>query len=554
MDLRDYEQSKFEIAELLRSIETFVSRDRHDLQDRIRGLFSRLAEDRFNLVVVGRFSRGKTSLMNAVLATDRLPTGIRPLTSVITTVAYGSKEQAIIRRIGFHIDQEIPLDELADYITEKGNSGNIRRIRMAEVQLPAELLRRGFYFVDTPGLGSPILANTRTTEEFLPEADAFVLVTSYESPLSDEELRTLRSAASRRIFIVVNKQDLASPDERADALRYLREQLNGLLSSEHPRIFSVSAREGLEAKRAGSAERLAASGILAFEQELVRFLIEEKSSEFLLGMCDRVAGLLNDLRRDTDIAGMDGRVHALSKRIDGRRGVAEHAIATGAPALEATAGAPLPPCVICGHVGNRLFDFLSEFQYDIIVSEESQRDLAKRGGLCTFHTWQYHSVASPRGSCVGLPPLLDRWAAELRNVAASAGSPRAVSAAVGALLPEPESCVLCRVRAAAETEAVSSLAERLHQEPDAALGSLSALCLPHFQLLTAAVTDPDTLVRLLARQAALLERLSEDMRRFAIKHDGLRRQLASDEETNAADRALLLLAGHRTINTPPPRQ
>jgi hypothetical protein len=93
-----------------------------------------------------------------------------------------------------------------------------------------------------------------------------------------------RSAASRRIFIVVNKQDLVSPDERADALRYLREQLNGLVGSNNPRIFSVSARDGLEAKRAGSAERLAASGILAFEQELVRFLIEEKSSEFLLGI------------------------------------------------------------------------------------------------------------------------------------------------------------------------------------------------------------------------------------------------------------------------------
>jgi hypothetical protein len=57
---------------------------------------------------------------------------------------------------------------------------------------------------------------------------------------------------------------------------------------------------------------------------------------------------------------------------------------------------------------------------------------------------------------------------------------------------------------------------------------------------------------LILRQAALLERLSEDMRRFALKHDGLRRYLASEEETNAADRALLILAGHRTINTPLP--
>jgi len=173
-------------------------------------------------------------------------------------------------------------------------------------------------------------------------------------------------------------------------------------------------------------------------------------------------------------------------------------------------------------VGNRLFDFLSKFQYDIVVSQESQRALAERGGLCNFHTWQYHSVASPRGTCIGLPPLLDRLAAGLRNVAASANSSTAVSVADGALFPQPETCALCRVRSAAEKEAVNSVAARLQQKPNTTLQSLSALCLPHFQLLTAAVTDPETLGRLLARQAALLERLSEDMRRFAIKHDGLR--------------------------------
>ena len=67
---------------------------RNRFQDQVRDLFSRLAEDRFNLVVVGRFSRGKTSLMNAVLGADRLPTGIRPITSVIRTVTYGSTEKS----------------------------------------------------------------------------------------------------------------------------------------------------------------------------------------------------------------------------------------------------------------------------------------------------------------------------------------------------------------------------------------------------------------------------------------------------------------------------
>jgi predicted GTPase len=96
MDLREYERAKFELAEILRSLATLCKDRPHEEQGRLRELFARLAEDRFNLVVVGRFSRGKTSLMNAILGTDRLPTGIVPLTSVITTVAYGSKEQVII--------------------------------------------------------------------------------------------------------------------------------------------------------------------------------------------------------------------------------------------------------------------------------------------------------------------------------------------------------------------------------------------------------------------------------------------------------------------------
>ena len=43
------------------------------------------------------------------------------------------------------------------------------------------------------------------------------------------------------------------------------------------------------------------------------------------------------------------------------------------------------------------------------------------------------------------------------------------------------------------------------------------------------------------------------MRRYALKHDGLRRYLASDEETKAADGALMMLAGHRGLKLPAPR-
>jgi len=107
-------------------------------------------------VVVGRFNRGKTSLMNAILGADRLPTGIVPLTSVITRAVYGSTEQVQPDSKRGGLSKVIPIERLPDYVTQRGNPANALRIEQARIELPAEILRRGFHFIDTPSLGSAI--------------------------------------------------------------------------------------------------------------------------------------------------------------------------------------------------------------------------------------------------------------------------------------------------------------------------------------------------------------------------------------------------------------
>jgi len=553
MDLKEYEQAKFQLAEVLRHSGAHNSQLPQQFQEQVRELFTRLAEDRFNLVVVGRFSRGKTSLMNAVLGTDRLPTGIRPLTSVITTVVYGTREQAVIHFAGLGIPQDIPLGALPQYVTEEGNSGNHRRVTIAQVQLPVELLRRGFHFIDTPGLGSPIVENTRTTERFLPEADAFVLVTSYEGPLSDEEVRFLRSAAAagQPVFVVVNKQDMVNAEEREQALTYLREQLRGLLEGRNLGIFSLSARDGLIAKQKDDPALLAASGIAAFEAELVRYLITEKSREFLLRMCHRIAGVLAALPRRPETVTAGERLAMLARQVGGARGTAVTAATNGNAAV---LGAQPKPCEICAHVTERLFDFLRHFQYDITVNPEKQRQLAGSGGLCSFHTWLYEQMSSPQGTCVGYAGVLDQWASRLSAFAAPAAGPAPNGAASRRQLAlDTGPCAACDNRVKAETTAVNIVAGRLRAMPDQALASLSDVCLPHLRLLSAALGEHPVAARLLARQGAVLQRMADNLRRYALKHDGLRRYLASDEEEKAAERALVMLAGHRTLNTSPPR-
>jgi ribosome biogenesis GTPase A len=50
--------------------------------DALAALRAKVAEHAFNLVVAGEFKRGKSTVINALVGADLLPTGVVPLTSV----------------------------------------------------------------------------------------------------------------------------------------------------------------------------------------------------------------------------------------------------------------------------------------------------------------------------------------------------------------------------------------------------------------------------------------------------------------------------------------
>jgi hypothetical protein len=128
MDLRACEALKFALADLLRAISGLVPP--HDAASRaaLRALFARLAEDRFEIALAGRFSRGKSSLMNAMLGMDRLPTGVVPLTSVITRVTYGSAAKVVLHYRGTSLFSDIPLAALALGAVLEHQAARLRRI------------------------------------------------------------------------------------------------------------------------------------------------------------------------------------------------------------------------------------------------------------------------------------------------------------------------------------------------------------------------------------------------------------------------------------------
>jgi GTP-binding protein EngB required for normal cell division len=302
--LKHYSRLKLELASTIRSIMQLARRrndDAHGVE--CQKLLARLAEDRFNLAVVGQFNRGKTSLMNALLGLDRLPTGVLPLTSVVTTVCYGDRERALIRLKDSSLSQEIPLEDLPRFVTEKDNPGNAKQVALAEVHLPADLLRFGFFFTDTPGVGSLITANTTTTRQFLPEVDAAIFVTSFESPFTEGELDFFEEVRGhvQTVFVVINKADLVAADQRDEIVAFIREKLGQKLGEVDLPVFAVSAREGLDAKLARGG-KLARSGLLELERALVHFLRTQKARVLLTRVTDRVEGLLKAQQAELDVA------------------------------------------------------------------------------------------------------------------------------------------------------------------------------------------------------------------------------------------------------------
>ena len=229
--LRTYMNLKLALAEQLRWLmETLKKRGSDALIRRCQELIVKLAEDRFTLAVVGQFKRGKSSLMNAIIGRELLPVGVLPLTSAITVLRFGPVERLVIVRENSIFADVVPVSELSDFVTERGNPGNCKRVKTASLEVPLPFLRRGLEFVDTPGVGSSIEANTATTYRFLPECDAVLFVTSVESPFTSVEKDFLRAIREhvRKIFFIVNKTDLL-----ADARE--RDEVFGLYPQRDPR-------------------------------------------------------------------------------------------------------------------------------------------------------------------------------------------------------------------------------------------------------------------------------------------------------------------------------
>jgi len=256
-------------------------------REQLAALLDRLDAARLRVLVVGEAKRGKSTLVNALLRRDLLPSGVTPLTAVTTTVRYGDDERAEVRFFDGH-DEKHPLAVLSDLVTERGNPGNRRRIAGVTVYVAAPVLADGVELVDTPGTGSVFEWDTQAAHEALRSMDAALFVLTADPPVSASERDLLEQVArlSVRTFVVLNKADHLEEPGLAEALEFTQRVLG---EAGHPGpVYPMSARAVL-----GGAD----AGFAAFEADFTAYLSARGKSDLqasAIAQARRIAGSLLD--------------------------------------------------------------------------------------------------------------------------------------------------------------------------------------------------------------------------------------------------------------------
>jgi len=261
-----------------------------ELRPMLESVVERLESADLEVAFFGRVSSGKSSLLNYLLGEGILPVGVLPVTAVLTRLCRAEQNELVVQ---FEISQpqHLPLDRIAEFVTEEGNPDNRRRVTEVQVRLANPRLAEGVAFMDTPGVGSLATLGAAQTKAYLPRCDVGVLLIDAGAGINHEDIALLRGFFEAAIpaMILISKADLLNETDRRRVTDYVNEQVHKDIGHEIP-IYPVSARPP-ETALADRWFREAIAPLTERHQELAAQSIRRKTAH----LADLVASYLETL-------------------------------------------------------------------------------------------------------------------------------------------------------------------------------------------------------------------------------------------------------------------
>ncbi len=188
-----------------------------------------------DVAILGQFKAGKSSFINSLIGKSVLPVGVIPVTTVITRLQYGEKEQAVVRYFDGNTS-EIAINDIEAFTSEAENPSNKKNVEVVDIELPSLRDYAGLRLVDTPGLGSVFKYHVETSENWLPQVGTALLAISSDRPLSENDVQLIRELTRHtpNIVLLLTKTDLLSPEQQNEVIEFFERTIQRELNRRLP--------------------------------------------------------------------------------------------------------------------------------------------------------------------------------------------------------------------------------------------------------------------------------------------------------------------------------
>lgn len=273
-------QYSYQLAKLLDQLINLIEYYRQDTNFiRFKTSLKRIKQTLITLpqvMIVGSFSTGKSTFLNALFGADIATVGALPTTAVTTKISYGTDKKVLVY-FKDGLREEYSISDFKRVTSEIGGEGEnfYKSILYVECFLPFEILK-SFSIIDSPGLDAKN-EHTEQTKRFIERADVILWMFSVENAVSAREFDAIKALDIRyKPVAILNKIDTLDEeeDDLDDIIISIWEKLDEVVDY----IYPISAQMAFFGKINNSISSIEESQILAVEKFLQTEVMA--SSEF----------------------------------------------------------------------------------------------------------------------------------------------------------------------------------------------------------------------------------------------------------------------------------
>lgn len=202
-----------------------------DIQEQLRYFEKRFQDEEFRIAVVGEFSSGKSTFINALIGQDVLQHALKETTATLTRLVNVAEDDprngkgCVTLRSGKRIELN-DWNELRDYTTTTSSKLDVAaEVEQTELYLPMFRTSHPVVVVDTPGLNGLADGHREKTEALIQQAHACIYLIQRRG-LSESDLHTLQMLVriQKNFIFVQNFIDTLKTDEGETLEKKLEEQ------------------------------------------------------------------------------------------------------------------------------------------------------------------------------------------------------------------------------------------------------------------------------------------------------------------------------------------